>query len=308
MRHLVAIVGPTASGKTELARQLALRCDGEIISADSRQVYRGMDIGTAKADTAPVPQHLVDIIPPSDPFSLGDWLDHARETLADIWSRGRLPFVVGGTGQYVWALLEGWQVPRVPAQPQLRVELERRALREGVEALAAELRERDPQAAARVDARNPRRVIRALEVLAATGQAAPECAVRQSPDWQTMVIGLSLPRDELYRRIDQRVDAMVDAGLEDEVRGLLEHGYHPDLPAMSGIGYRQICQHLAGELDLATAIEHIKTETHRFVRHQNNWFKPSDPRIHWLAFDANPLAAASALLRDFVRIEEPVIR
>ena len=305
MQRLVAIVGPTASGKTALARELTLRFDGEIIGADSRQVYRGMDVGTAKEDTSPVAQHLVDITEAGQPFSLGDWLDRARETLAEVWSRGKLPFIAGGTGQYVWALLEGWQVPRVPAQPQLRAELERRALTEGVDALAAELRERDPLAAERVDPRNPRRVIRALEVLAATGRASPSCTVKQTPPWDALIIGLSRPRDELYRRIDERIDRMLADGLEAEVRSLLERGYGPELPAMSGIGYRQTCQYIAGEIDLPTATQRIKTETHRFVRHQNNWFKASDARIRWLAADSDPLSPASTLVREFARVQEP---
>jgi tRNA dimethylallyltransferase len=251
---------------------------------------------------------MVDITQPGEPFSLGDWLDRARAALDEVWSRDRLPFVAGGTGQYIWALLEGWQVPRVPAQPQLREQLEQRALHEGVEVLAAELQARDPEAALRVDARNPRRVIRALEVLEATGMATPNGDVRQTPDWETLIVGLSLPRDELYRRIDQRVDAMIEGGLQAEARGLLQRGYGPELPAMSSIGYRQMCQYLAGEIDLPAAVERMKTETHRFVRHQNNWFKPSDARIHWLRADADPLTVASTLVRDFAPLEEPAAR
>jgi tRNA dimethylallyltransferase len=284
-RQLIAIVGATATGKTALAVRLAERTGGEIVNADSRQVYRGMDIGTAKPspeERARARHWLVDVVDPDEPFSLGRYLDLTHEALDACWSRGKLPLVVGGTGQYVRALLEGWEVPRVPPDQSLRAELEARAEREGRGALVAELERVDPAYAARVDTQNLRRVIRALEVYQRTGRPLSSCQARTPPDFPWRAIGLACERDELYRRIDARVDAMMAAGLLSEVRGLIKRGYGCDLPSMSGIGYRQLCQHLAGELSLEDAVERIKTETHRLARMQRNWFRPGDERIAWI--------------------------
>lgn len=284
-KRLLAIVGPTATGKTALAVRLAERLSGEIVNADSRQVYRGMDIGTAKptaADRARARHWLVDVAEPDEPFSLGRYLELAGAALDDCWSRGTLPILVGGTGQYVWALLEGWQVPRVPPDPQLRAELEAQAEREGPAVLLAELERVDPAYAARVDRTNLRRVIRALEVYRRTGRPISACQTREPPDFAWTAVGLRCDRGELYRRIDARVDRMVAAGLVDEVRGLIERGYGCELPAMSGIGYRQVCQYLAGEVALEEAIARIKTETHRLARMQHTWFRPDDSRIQWI--------------------------
>jgi tRNA dimethylallyltransferase len=298
-RPLLAVVGATATGKTALAARLGERLGGEVINADSRQVYRGMDVGTAKAtaeDRGRARHWLLDVVEPDDPFSLGRYLDLAHEALDDCWSRGVLPILTGGSGQYVWALLEGWQVPRVPPDEALRAELEAQAAREGLGALVAELERVDPAYAARVDRRNPRRVIRAIEVYRRTGQpvSPPEADQTRRPleaSWR--VIALSCPRDELYRRIDTRVDGMIAAGLVEEVRGLVERGYGCDLPSLSGIGYRQVCQHLAGELSLNEAIARIKTETHRLARMQDAWFRRDDARIDWIDLRAgDPLEEA----------------
>jgi tRNA dimethylallyltransferase len=291
-KRLLAIVGPTASGKSSLAVGLAEQLGGEVVNADSRQVYRGMDIGTAKPpadERARVPHHLYDIADPVEAFSLGRYLDLAADALNNCWSRDVLPVVAGGTGQYVWALLEGWQVPRVAPDLELRAELERQP----TEHLLEELRRVDPVYAERVDPHNGRRIIRAIEVFRRTGRPLSSCQTRLPPDFAWLVLGLSHPRDELYRRIDARVDAMIAAGLVDEVRGLIERGCGCDRPAMSSIGYRQVCQHLAGELSLAEAVARLKTETHRLVRMQDNWFGRDDPRIHWLdAAAGDPLAEA----------------
>jgi len=295
-RQLLAIVGATATGKTALALRLAEQLGGEIVNADSRQVYRGMDIGTAKPASeqrARVRHWLVDVVDPDEPFSLGRYLDLARAALGDCWSRGLLPILAGGSGQYVWALLEGWQVPRVPPDATLRAELEARVEREGLAPLVAELERVDPAYAARVDKQNPRRVIRALEVYQRTGRPISSCKTRVPPDFSWRAMGLSCEREELYRRIDARVAAMMAAGLLDEVRGLIERGCACSLPSMSGIGYRQLCQHLAGELSLDEAVERIKTETHRLARTQRNWFRPGDDRITWIdATAGDPLPEA----------------
>ncbi len=294
-RKLIAVIGPTASGKTTLAIDLAQRLNGEIIGADSRQVYRGMDIGTAKPtreEQAAARHHLIDIVDPDEPFSLGAWVDLARKVLEDIWSRGKQPLLVGGTGQYVWALLEGWRVPRVPPQNGVRERLS--AL--SSETLVSELRRVDPEAERFIDSRNVRRVVRALEVHWATGKPFSYWRTKEPAGFETLIIGLRLSREELYRRIDQRVDTMVRDGLVDEVRGLLDRGYSRDLPSMSGIGYKEVCEHLAGEIDLDTAIERTKTATHRLARHQNSWFKASDGRIRWVEVGEGALVDAVRLV------------
>ena len=300
MRKLVAVVGPTATGKTELALRLALAFEGEIIGADSRQVFRWLDIGTDKPTAeqrARVPHYLVDVADPDEEFGLARYVDLAQAALDNIWSRGRQPFLAGGTGQYVWALLEGWQVPRVGPDRALRRELEERAEREGPQTLLAEVAALDPETARRLDPRNVRRLVRALEVMRRTGRPLSACQARRPPDFPWLALGLDLPSEQPYRRIDARVDAMMDAGLVEEVTGLLERGYSPRLPSMSGIGYRQVCQYLAGELSLEDAVARIKTETHRLARHQRNWFRRDDRRIHWLDASAgDPYDEAARLV------------
>jgi tRNA dimethylallyltransferase len=302
--RLIAIVGATATGKSALAAHLAQRLGGAVINADSRQVYRYMDIGTAKPtpdERAAAPHHLYDIIDPDEAFSLGRYLDLVNETLEECWSRGALPIVTGGTGQYLWALLEGWQVPRVPPDAGFRAELERRAELDGAEPLVAELSRVDPAYAARIDTRNLRRVIRALEVFHRTGRPLSSCATRTPPDFRWTAIGLSTPRDQLYARIDARVDAMMADGFLDEVRSLLGRGYSCRLPSMSGIGYRQLCQHVEGELSLEDAVSRIKTATHRLARMQSTWFRQDDARIRWLD------AASGDSVDDAIRIVESTL-
>jgi len=282
--RLVAVVGPTAVGKTALSLTLAQRFSGEIISADSRQIYRGMDIGTAKAtpeQQAAAPHHLLDIVPPDGELTVAHFRLLADAAIRDISARSHVPLLVGGTGQWVWALLEGWTVPEVPPDWNLRHALEQRAAELGSAALHKELASIDPAAAASIDARNVRRVIRAIEVHRATGQPISVLKRKDPPDYTTLLIGLTMPREALYARIDQRVDAMLAAGLVDEVRRLLAQGYDSTLPSMSGLGYRQIAKHLDGEISLDEAIALIKRDTRRFVRQQYNWFRLSDPRISW---------------------------
>lgn len=282
--RVIAIVGATATGKTALGIALAQRLDGEILNADSRQVYAGMDIGTAKptpAERALAPHHLLDLVTPDETITLARWLDAAKIALEDVWSRGRQPIVVGGTGQYVWALLEGWRVPRVAPDRGLRAELERaEGLHPG--SLLRALGEVDPVSAGRIDPNNHRRLIRAIEVTRATGRAFSEWQVKEQPEFEAVVLGLRLDRRTLHARIDARAEAMFAGGLIEEVRGLNAGGYGCELPAMSGIGYRQVCEYLAGEVSLAEAIARTKTETHRLARMQHAWFKPGDARIRWL--------------------------
>lgn len=299
---LIAIVGPTAAGKTALSIQLALALDGEIVSADSRQIYRGMDIGTAKASPAEralVPHHLLDLVSPAEALSVAEYQRLAYAAIADIHRRGRLPFLVGGTGQYVRAVIGGWSIPAVPPQPELRAELEAFAKAEGAAALHARLAALDPVAAARIDYRNIRRVIRALEVCTVTGRPISELQRKSPPPYRVFQLGVTRPRHELYARIDARVDQMIAQGLVAEVEALAAAGFGWDLPAMTGLGYRQIGQYLRGEISLAEAIARIKKETRRFVRQQYNWFRLDDPSIHWINPDEVHLEELVARLRAF---------
>jgi tRNA dimethylallyltransferase len=300
---LVVIVGPTAVGKTDLSVHLAQAVNGEVVSADSRQVYRGMNIGTAKAtreEQGRAPHHLIDVVDPDQTLGLAQFQELATAAITEITARGRVPLLVGGTGQYVMAVVEGWKIPRVPPDEALRGQLYRQAEKEGTEALHARLRSLDPAAAARIEARNVRRVVRALEVCLLTGEPISEQQGKSLPPYRILILGLSLPRVELYRRIDDRVERMMEAGLEDEVRGLVADGYAFDLPAMSGVGYGQFAPYLAGEATLDEVVGEIKRATRRFVRHQSNWFRQGDARIHWLEAEPAPRQAALELVRLFL--------
>ncbi len=296
---LVVIVGPTGVGKTALAVQLARDLDGEIVSADSRQVYRGMDIGTAKPtpeERALVPHHLIDIIDPDQEFTLAEFQERAYVAIQEIATRGRLPFLVGGTGQYVRAVVEGWRIPRVSPDPELRAALQAEARESGSQALYERLLSLDPDAASFVDPRNLRRVIRALEVCIKSGRPFSAQRGKSPPPYRVLQIGLTMERDELYRRVDARVERMVGDGLVEEVRGLLARGYDWSLPAMSGLGYLQLRGYFEGRLSLDEAVALIKKETRRFIRHQYNWFRPGDSRIHWLDATVIPYGEARRLI------------
>jgi tRNA dimethylallyltransferase len=286
---LVIILGPTAVGKTEIALLLAERLEGEIISADSRLFYRGMDIGTAKpsrSDLARVRHYLIDITEPDDVISLAKFQSAARQVIAEITGGGRLPFLVGGTGQYIRAVIEDWQVPRVKPNPAMRAIIESWSEQIGPEGLHKRLAVLDPQAAEKIDYRNLRRTIRALEVILLTGEKFSAQKQRGRAPYHTLQLGLTRPRSELYERIDRRVEAMIEAGLVKEVQSLLNKGYPPDLPTLSAIGYRQIIDYLVGIISLDEAIQQIKRSTRILVRRQANWFKDHDPDIHW--FVAGP--------------------
>ncbi|MCS7289936.1 MAG: tRNA (adenosine(37)-N6)-dimethylallyltransferase MiaA [Roseiflexus sp.] len=297
---LLAIVGPTAVGKTALSLHLARLFDGEIVSADSRQVYRWMDIGTAKptpAERAAVPHHLIDVVDPDEEFSLALYQDMATAAIADIAARGKSPLLVGGTGQYLAAVLQGWQLPRVAPRPDIRAALERQAAELGAEALYERLKEVDPVAAARILPGNVRRIIRALEVYEATGRPISEQRSVQPPPYRITTIWLTLPAPVLYARIDARVDAMMAAGLLDEVRGLLERGYHWNLPSMSGLGYREFRPYFEGRATLEEAVARLKYDTHAFARRQPAWFRRL-PNVVTLPADApDLLQRAEAIAR-----------
>jgi len=300
LRRLVAIVGPTAAGKSALALELAEALGGEIVNADSRQVYRGMDIGTAKpspAERARVPHHLFDIAGPDEGYSLALFQRDARAALHEIWARGAFPWLVGGTGQYVWGLLEAWNVPEVAPNEALRARLADFVEKEGPASLHEMLRELDPVSAGRIEPNNVRRVIRAIEVTRLTGQPFSEWQVHGDPGFEFHVLGVDLPNETLHPRIDARVLEMFDAGFVDEVRELLARGVAPTAPAMSSIGYSQVVRHLAGQCTLADAIAETQRATRQLARRQRQWFRHGDSRITWV----NDPVQARAAVQEFVR-------
>jgi tRNA dimethylallyltransferase len=303
LNHLAAIVGPTGIGKSRLALHLAQTVKGEIVSADSRQVYRHMDIGTAKPsreELSLVPHHLINIVNPDENFSLAQYQKAAYRVIGDIHQRNKLPILVGGSGLYIWSVLESWGIPRVPPDLKFRHSLEEKAAKVGEDKLYQELVEIDPVAAQRIDRRNVRRIIRALEVHRGTETPFPRLQYRQAPPFNTIIIGLTADRAELYRRLDLRVDEMIKQGFVAEVEKLMNMGYDFNMPAMSGIGYKQIGLFLNGELTLATAIQQIKFETHRFVRHQYNWFQLKDERIEWFDIQSKLDSEITMLLARFI--------
>ena len=282
---------------------LADRMPIEILVADSRQVYRGMDIGTAKPDAAAralVPHHLLDLADPDQPFTVAQWVERARALLPEIAARGGLPMIVGGTGLYVSALVDGHDYASQPWSPELRARLADELDAGGLEPLVARLAGLDHGVAATIDRRNPRRVLRALERAEAGGGGA--VASSQPYPGRVALLGISRPREVLYRRIDERAAALFAAGLLDEVRGLLDAGYGADLRPMSGHGYREAIRHLAGEWSLEQAIEVTARRTRQYAKRQLTWFR-RDPRIMWVAAgdgpadDADLVARADGLVR-----------
>ncbi len=273
----------------------ALRFGGEIINADSRQVYRGMRIGTAAPDDEQmslVPHHLFMFLDPSETYSLALYQRQARAVLDECWKRGVLPIIVGGTGQYVWGLLEAWTVPPVEANGHLRQRLRARAEVEGGAALHASLAAVDPLAASRIDPANVRRVIRALEVFELTGKRISEWQEKRDPGFEFRVFGLDVPLTELDARIDRRVDDMIATGLVDEVQRLLDAGVPREANSMGSIGFRELLAFLDAEMDLSEAVSAIKQNTRRLARGQRKWFRASDSRIIWVRDSAELIDAA----------------
>ncbi|HSQ17769.1 MAG TPA: tRNA (adenosine(37)-N6)-dimethylallyltransferase MiaA [Anaerolineales bacterium] len=284
LRPLVVILGPTAVGKTGIAIQVAESLSAEIISADSRLLYTGMDVGTAKptlTERSRIRHHLIDVTPPDQIWSLAQYQTAAYQTIDAIHQRKRLPILVGGTGQYIHAITQGWKIPPANPDTALRKALESWAELIGYQGLHDRLAHLDPQAAQAIDPPNVRRTIRALEVIFTTGHTFSEQKSRLAPPYKIYQIGIIRPRPELYQRIDERIDEMLAAGFIDEVRGLLDQGYLPNLPALSAIGYSEIVSYIQGECSLDAAITQIKRRIRIFVRRQANWFKPTDSTIHW---------------------------
>lgn len=300
---LVALLGATAVGKTELSLRLAERFNGEIVSADSRQVYQGMDIGTAKPtqeELGRVPHHLIDLCPPDQTLTLAEYQRLAYATIDAIHRRERVPFLVGGTALYVRAVVEGLRIPEVAPDPALRAELEAALAEQGREELFRRLEAADPATAAVIDRLNPRRLLRALEIVLTTGKSKVELEGADPPPYTILQIGLERPRPALYDRIDRRVEEMVASGLVEETARLLAEGYDPALPAMTSLGYREMAAYLRGEMDLASAVERIQSETHRYVRHQLTWLRRM-PGIVWFDLEAPGVEEAiTAAVADFL--------
>lgn len=284
MHPVIVIAGPTGIGKTALAVALAQRIDGEIVNADSRQIYRLMDIGTAKptpVERAAAPHHLIDIVDPDQPLTLAAYQALAYQAIGDIHARGKIALLVGGTGQYITAVLEGWRVPEVAPDPALRTKLEAYAAEHGAAALYARLKTLDPEVESYIDPHNVRRIVRAMEVCIATGQPFSAQRRKEPPPYQTLELGLTMDREALYTRLDARIDQMMADGLLDEVRMLQDRGYDWRLPSMSGLGYAQLGMYLRGEVSLDEAVTLFKRDTRTFVRRQYTWFRRHGA-LHWL--------------------------
>lgn len=299
-QSLVVILGPTAVGKTDLAIQLAEQLEGEIVSADSRLLYRGMDIGTAKPTLEQrerIPHHLIDVADPDEVWSLTLFQRAAHKAINDIHGRGCIPFLVGGTGQYIHAIIEAWDIPEVKPDRDLRQVLENWTGEIGRKGLHSRLAVIDPEAASKIDYRNLRRSIRALEVIFRSGRLFSAQRQRGSSPFRPIQIGLSIPRPELYERIDARIDSMLVDGFVTEVEALLSADYNPDLPTFSAIGYREISDYLLGKTTMEEAVALIRRRTRQFVRRQANWFKEDDPDIYWFHFET-PVSEMAAFLFD----------
>ena len=282
---VIFIVGPTASGKTDAGIRLAKAIDGEIVSADSRYLYRGMDIGTAKPsmdERQGIPHWLIDVADPDETWSLSLFCKAADEAIRDIYNRGKRPVLVGGTGQYVRAILDGWDIPEGEPDHRLRNVLENWGREIGAEELHRKLACIDPEAAEKIEWQNMRRTVRALEVIFMSGKKFSAQRTTKEPLYKALIFGMKRDRSELYQRIDLRVDRMLEQGLVEETDALLSRGYSPSLPSMSAIGYKEVCDYLSNKTSLEEAAQLIKFRTHNYVRRQANWFKASDPAINWI--------------------------
>lgn len=297
---VVVIIGPTAVGKTASAISVGQVLDAEIISADSRQVYQQMDIGTAKPtpdELAALPHHLIDVVPPDVRYNVADFKRDAARLIDEIHRRGKLPMIVGGTGQYITALIAGWQIPEVEPNPELRAELEAHAEKHGWEGLLERLREVDQVHAKQVDAKNLRRVIRAIEVSVESGRPYSDFRVKRPPPYTVLELGLTLGRDALYARADHRVEQMLEAGLVQEVERLVEAGYAWNLPSMSSLGYLQIGNYLQGKMTLDEAREDLCNATHHFIRRQYTWFRKYNADAIWFESNAHTVQSFLTTIR-----------
>ncbi|MGI9860294.1 tRNA (adenosine(37)-N6)-dimethylallyltransferase MiaA [Moorella naiadis] len=306
---LAAIVGPTATGKSAIALQVAAHLGAEIISVDSAQVYRGMDIGTAKLTPAErvgpegqlIPHHLIDIVDPDEPFSVADYQALARRAIKEINARGCLPLLVGGTGLYYQAVVDPYRFTPEGGDPRVRQELEELAARFGNEYLYERLQRADPEAARMIHLHDRRRLVRALEVYQTTGQpisAALAWRRRKETPYRLAAVALTMPRPLLYERIEARVDAMLAQGLVEEVARLLDR-YDYRLPALQALGYKEIGAYLRHELSLAEAVALLKRNTRRLAKRQLTWFR-RDERLHWWEVEEARIKEISLAIAGFI--------
>lgn len=306
---LLVVIGPTAVGKSELAIQLAQRYEGELISGDSIQVYRGLDIGTAKVKPAQmqgITHHLIDIHEPDYYYSVAEFQDSARKLITEINQRGHLPIIVGGTGLYINAVIENYNLPEIQTNPALRHELAKLSKEE----LYAQLQHYDSETAGRLHINDQKRIIRALEVYHQLGKSMSQLRTEQKnlqhANYDQLLIGLTLERAKLYERINKRVELMIEQGLVEEVRKLMLVGYNQNHNSMQGIGYKEILQHLNGELTLAEAVDKIQQATRNFAKRQMSLFR-SNPEIKWFDLtnyhesgDSSVFASINSLIDDYL--------
>lgn len=317
---IIVLLGPTASGKTDLGLALAKKFNGEIISADSRQVYKRMSVGTGKPVgewvegvymVEGVPHHIMDIVEPDEDFTLSHFKKMAEEKIVDILKRGKLPIIVGGTGLYIWSIVDNLDMPAVAPDLELRAELEKKSLEEQVKILT----EKDPKTAQKIDLKNPRRVLRALEVCLDSGKSFVEQRKQNPPLYEALQIGLDWSREELYKNIEHRIDGQIKDGWVEETKEIIKYlenkQEHPSLPSpqrgedngvwqlpsMSGLGYRQLGEYLRGERTLENAVEEIKQKTRNYAKRQVTWFK-RDKRINWV--EKNDVQAVDNLIKKFL--------
>jgi tRNA dimethylallyltransferase len=295
---IIVVVGPTASGKTTLGIALAKQFSGEIVSADSRQIYRGMDIGTAKPtslETSAVSHYLIDIKDPTEDYAVSEYKTDALVAINDILGRGQLPLLVGGTGLYIKTVIENLDIPNIEANAQLRAQLEKEIDERGLDGVVKKLLTLDPDAEHIIDIKNPRRVIRAIEVATATGQPFTAQRNKGEPPFNALIIGLEIPSEELRNRINNRVDEMMNAGFIDEVKNLMEK-YGPAASAFDAIGYAEIINYLQSGTSLDDAIASIKMNTWHYAKRQMTWFKKMHD-VHWVQGPNE----AGALTEDFLK-------
>ena len=302
-KPVIVILGPTAVGKTSLSVELARELNAEIVSLDSRYLYKGMSIGTAKpteSEMKGIPHHLIDVVEPDETISLPQIQMEAYQYIDKILENHKIPMLVGGTGQYVWSVVEGWLPPKIKPDSNFRVVLEKYANEIGAQRIYEYVKLLDPQAASRIEPNNLRRSIRALEVIFTTGELFSKQKSKIPPPYDFKLIGLQRPRESLYQRVDQRIDRMLEKGLIQETQELIKQGYDRNLPSMSAIGYKEIINYLEGNISLEEAVVLIKRRTRNFIRHQANWFKKDDVRIRWYEMNPDVLYAISS----YIKIDE----
>ncbi len=291
MQKVLIIVGPTGVGKTKLSLAIANLVNGEIVSADSRLLYRGMNIGTAKPTTqemSTINHYLIDVSDPDKTWSLARFNNAVQDSINQILKKGKMPILVGGTGQYIRSLVEGWEIPETKANQALRNELDNWAKQIGYVELHRKMSLLDSESGKSIQPQNVRRTIRAMEVIFSTGKRFSDLRRKTKPIHDYKIIGLTRPRDELYAVIDSRIDKMFENGFIDEVESLVKDGFTRELPSMSAIGYQEVIEYLAGEITLEEVRVMMKRRTRQFIRRQANWFKQDNPEIEWFSLPPDP--------------------